>query len=104
MVWIQKLSSIEVKLENKEFGDKLMNKLRNAYQMGVMDRFRFFFKELPLDIDKNGWAAINERHSVAHGRISRSEEKRGQMIEHTSAYEKIIHEILLRLIGYSGAT
>lgn len=97
------LSSIEVKLENKEFGDELMKRLRNAYQMGVRDRFRFFFDEISLVIDENEWAAIDARNSVAHGRITRSEEKRRQMIQHTSTYEKIIHEILLRLIGYSGA-
>jgi hypothetical protein len=98
------ISSIEEKLENKLYGDKVMKKLRNAFTIGVADRFGFFFNEISLVIDENGWAAIKARNSAAHGGMTRSDEEQRQMIQYTSTYEKIIHEILLRLLGYSGAT
>ena len=71
--------------------------------MGVMDRFRFFFNEIDLPVDKNEWDAIKARHAVAHGRIATEEGEGEKIIRYTDTYETLIHKILLRLLGYSGS-
>ena len=97
------MNNLEIKLESEPYGDRLMNRLHNANQIGVMDQFRFFFNEIDLHIDENEWNAINARHAVAHGRIASKQKEWEQMIQHTSTYETLIHKILLRLLGYSGS-
>ena len=97
------MSSIEIKIESEPYGDRLMNRLHNANQIGVMDRFRFFFDEINLRIDENEWKAIEARNGVAHGRIASKQKEWEQMIQHTSTYETLIHKILPILLGYSGS-
>ena len=97
------MNDIKIKIESEPYGDRLMNRLHNANQMGVMDQFRFFFNEIDLPIAENEWNAINARHAVAHGRIASKQKEWEQMIQHTSTYETLIHKIILRLLGYSGS-
>jgi hypothetical protein len=97
------MNNIKIKIESELYGDRLMHRLHNANQMGVMDQFRFFFNEIDLHIAENEWNAINARHAVAHGRIASKQKEWEQMIQHTSTYETLIHKILLRLLGYSGS-
>jgi Zn-finger nucleic acid-binding protein len=97
------MSIIEKKLKPEEHGDKVMKNLQNAFQMGVTDRFRFFFNEIDLHIEENEWNAINARNAVAHGRITDKQKEGEELIQHTDAYKTLIHKILLRLLEYSGS-
>ena len=81
----------------------IMDKLQDAYKIGVMGQFRFFFNEIDLHIDENEWNAINARHDIAHGRITGKQKEGEEMIQHTDTYKTLIHKILLRLLGYSGS-
>jgi len=97
------MSSIGEKLEGLEYGDELMKRFKNSNLMGVMDRFRFFFTEIDLPVDKNEWDAIKARNAVAHGRIPTEEDEWEQIIRYTDTYETLIHKIILKLLGYSGS-
>jgi len=97
------MSIIEKKLESEPHVDEVMNRLQDAFRMGVMDSFRFFFNEINLVINETEWKAINARHAVAHGRIASNQGEWDQMIQYTNTYETLIHKILLRLLGYSGS-
>jgi hypothetical protein len=39
----EELQTAEGKLEDREYGDRVLNRLRGAYNMGANDRLRFFF-------------------------------------------------------------
>jgi hypothetical protein len=87
-------------IETRPYAYKIMNNLQNAYKMGVMDQFRFFFDKIDLVLDDDEWNAIKARNGVAHGRFTSEDGER--MFQHGLAYTTIIHKILLRLLDYSG--
>jgi len=95
------MTAIKEKLEAEMYRDKVIKRLQDAYQMGVTDRFQFFFEEIVLAVNGNEWEAINARHDIAHGRLA-TKDKAWEMVQNTNAYETLLNKIILKLLGYSG--
>jgi hypothetical protein len=97
-------SKQNIYIESRPYSYKIVNNLQNAYKMGVMDQFKFFFDKIDLVLDDDEWGAIKARNRVAHGRfiIPRNSEESECMFQHGLVYRTILHKILLRLMGYSG--
>ncbi|MCD6513295.1 MAG: hypothetical protein J7L07_00050 [Candidatus Odinarchaeota archaeon] len=99
----EEIEAIQGKLEDKLYGDRVVNRIRDAYRMSVTDRFRFFFEEIDLVVDENEWKAIKARHAIAHGQIGNGKMEWRRLIQHSQTYETLIHKILLKVLGYSGS-
>jgi hypothetical protein len=96
------MTAIKEKLEGEMYRDRVINRLQDAYLMGVTDRFRFFFEEIVLVVNENEWEAIKARHDIAHGRLATKDEAWEKMVQNTNAYETLLNKIILKLLGYSG--
>jgi hypothetical protein len=98
------LRSAKSKLDSRQYGDRILNRLGNAYNMGANDRLRFFFDEIGLSVKETEWWAIGERNPMAHGHASifdKSADER--MIRATRVYQTLFHRIVLKLLGYDGS-
>ena len=98
----EEIEGIKRKFENKPDGDKIIVNILKAYNFGITERYRVFFKEINLSIDNHEWEAIEERHKFVHGRIIFDETDWKQVIQHVNTFETLLHKILLKLLGYSG--
>ena len=99
----EELGSAKSKLESRQYGDRVLNRLSSAYNMGANDRLRFFFDEIGLSVKETEWWAMGERNPMAHGSASifdKSAEER--MIRATRIYQTLFHRIVLKLLGYDG--
>jgi hypothetical protein len=65
------------KLEDLDYAERIMNRLRGAYNMGLNERPQFFFDEINLPIGEIENAAIRSRNKPAHGSsLNYSDEER----------------------------
>lgn len=99
----EEIEAIKRRLEKEPHKDKIIAKILKAYDLGIMERYRIFFEEINLPIDTYEWEAINERHKFVHGHIIFDEANWKRVIQHTNTFETLLHKVLLKLLGYSGA-
>lgn len=82
--------------------EQIIDRVLRAYEFGIMERYRVFFKEVVLPINDFEWKAIQERHKFVHGHILFDTADWKQVIQHVNTFETLFHKVLLRLLGYSG--
>ena len=100
----EELGLAKSKLESRQYGDRILNRLSNAYNMGANDRLRFFFNEIGLSVGEMEWWAIGQRNPMAHGAASVFDGSTNEiMIQATDVYRTLFHRIALKLLGYDGA-
>lgn len=97
------IEAIKSKFKDNPNCDKIFSKIHRAYEMGVGEGFREFFKEINLTLEKHEWDAINARHVVAHGGLEFDETDWKKIIQYRWTYETLINKIMLKLLGYSGS-
>lgn len=97
------LDAIESKLEDHDYGDRILNRLRGAYNMGANDRLRFFFDEIGLPVGQAEWQAIQERNPMAHGASKVFDGSANEKMRRaTLVYQTLFHRVVLKTIGYQG--
>jgi len=99
----EEIEAIKRRLEKEPHKDKIIANILRAYDFGIMERYRIFFEEINLPIDEYEWEAINGRHKFVHGHIIFDETDWKRVIQHANTFETLLHKVLLRLLGYSGA-
>lgn len=82
--------------------DGILKRLNLINKMGVMDRFRRFFKEIELDITDLEWETIKARSNIAHGRIETQDDQIEKQYQFAMTYDTLFHKVILKLLGYSG--
>ncbi len=92
---------VERQLGVREYGDRMMRRMRGAFQMGVNDRFETFFEELGLTLGQAEQLAIRRRNRCAHGGPIDPYQIR-EHIRLTRTYQAMIHRVLLGILGYTG--
>lgn len=95
------INAIEEKLKNIEYGEKMINKIKNAFNMGANDRLRFFFNEIGLKIGNVEEQTIKARNSMAHGDKINDEEMT-KMLNLTYSFQTLFHRVLLMVLDYDG--
>ena len=95
---------IEAKLEGVEYGDRILRRMCNAFQMGVNERFPFFFEEIRLPVGEREREAIKARNRVAHASPGLLDERGyDDMVTNALAYRTLFNRILLKIMGYGGS-
>lgn len=91
------------KLGDRDYGDRILNRLRGAYNMGANDRLRFFFDEIGLPVGEAEWRAIAERNPMAHGASSVFDGSANERMRRaTYVYQTLFHRVLLKILGHGG--
>lgn len=92
-------SLLEDVFQNCEYKDKILQKISNAYQMGVNERFFVFLTELGLEYSKAEKESLKARNSFTHGdNVSDYYET----IQKTKTMFILLGRILLKFLGYEG--
>lgn len=92
---------IEEKLRENVYQQRMLNKIKNSYNMGANERLDFFFSEIDLPIGETEGKAIKGRNSMAHGDIMNDQEIE-KMVRLTRAFQTLFHRILLKILGFDG--
>lgn len=86
------------KLKTQKYGDRMINKMSNAYNMTSNERIPTFFEEIGLNIGEVENEALKGRNRMAHGSSSQLDKE----LYLTRSYQTLFHRILLKILGYTG--
>jgi hypothetical protein len=99
----EELETAGAKLADREYGERVLNRLHGTYNMGANDRLRFFFDEIGLPVGEAEWQAVRERNPMAHGASSVFDGTANEkMTKATRVYKTFFHRVVLKLLGYDG--
>lgn len=97
------LQAVEEKLDGVEYGNRMMNRIRNAFNLGANESMEFFFEELELPIGDSEKSALKARNLMAHGSSALLDRSRDQeMLNNKLAYRTLFNRVLLKLLDYEG--
>lgn len=94
--------SLTNKLDCYEFKDKVINKLKFAYNMGINEKIERFFEEINLQVSKIEKKALRARNDMAHGSTLKSKNDIVKAIRLSRAYETLFERTFLRILDYDG--
>jgi hypothetical protein len=96
------IKSIEKKLGERLYRNRITNKIKNAFRMGFNERFDIFFDEIGLTIGQSEREALKSRNRMTHATFGASDAEIVEMIKMSSTYRTLFHRVLLKLLGYDG--
>ncbi len=96
------LLELEKTLSSYNFKEKIINKLKSAYNMGVNEKINVFFDEVSISPNDLERRAIRARNDMVHGSAMKSEQQVFKAIEHTKAYTSLFERIILTILNYKG--
>ncbi len=96
------MSVIVPKLQGQNYGDRMIRKISNAFQMTQNEQLAFFFEEIGLNIGAVENEALKGRNVMAHGSSGQSDEEISYIIYLTRSYQALFHRIFLKILGYTG--
>jgi hypothetical protein len=95
------ITSIEIKIKDYPFKDKILNKIRGAAQRGANQKLDMFFDLLRLTIGGTERKALLARNKMAHSQQFKDDEIE-EIIRLTRAYQSLFHRVFLKILGYNG--
>jgi hypothetical protein len=93
---------IEERLRGVEYAERILRRIKGAFQAGQAERTEWFFEEIGLPLGRHERAAMKARNAPAHGGGGGSEEEIRELIQHGAAYRTLYARTILKLLGYSG--
>lgn len=99
---VDELNHIEAKLTKVKFGERMIRKIRDCFQMSGNERLYTFFEALGIELNENEMEAIRARNYMVHGAIDMSDDTIKKFIQLSNAYVTLFNRIFLKLLGYEG--
>lgn len=96
------IAQIEVKLEDYEYKDNIINRIKGCYNMGVRERFDIFFDEINLQVGELERKAMKERNIMTHGGEKCNDEELQNQFLVNEAYFVLLNRVFLNILGYKG--
>lgn len=99
----EEFENLEKKLENYQFGDFVLNKLRNPFHFGIGEKIKIFLDDLNFKFNKESIEskALQARNEMAHGSMTNlSDEEKLKYSAYTRAYITLYNRIILKLLAY----
>lgn len=96
------IENISDKLSKVNNGEKMLNKIKNAYNLGSNDRLLLFINEIGLKIGAVEESAIKARNLMAHGYVPKDDREWDEMIQKTYVYDTLFNRVVLKILGYEG--
>lgn len=98
---VDDFSSIETRLGGRQYADRILRRIRGAFQMGVNERFEIFFAELELPCGAVETEAIRARNDFAHPGGKRANDDQKQ-VKLGRAYMTLLNRVILKVLGHKG--
>jgi hypothetical protein len=93
----------EAVLAGETYGDRMLRRMRGAYNMGSHEQVDNFFDEIGLRLGEVEQAARKARNGPAHGGVVQTNEEVLSLTRHGIAYRVLFERTFLRLLGYDGS-
>lgn len=93
--------SIDTKLGERQYADRILRRVRGTFQMGVNERFEVFFAELGLPCGAVETEAIRARNDFAHPGGKRTNDDQKQ-VKLGRAYMTLLNRVILKVLDHSG--
>lgn len=100
----KELDALEQKLKDYPFGQSVLNKLKNPYNLSVGEKMKMFFRELNISFDKNSIEnrALLARNLMTHQKFDTNNLEELLRIKKLSdAYISLVNRVILIIIGYN---
>lgn len=91
--------NIEKKLNENVYKERIINRIKNSYNMGANERLKFFFLEIGLPTGENEIKLIKERNAMVHG-DSINSETIIKAINVSQSFQTLFNRIILKILGY----
>lgn len=90
------------KLWQFDFGEKVINQIKNPFHIGIGEKLKIFFKALDFDIHKKTVEneALLSRNLMAHASLDNSDVQVKKAVRLSRAYETLFNRTLLKILGY----
>lgn len=101
----KEFDSLEKKLKDFPFGQSVLNKLKNPYNLSIGEKMKMFFKELNISFDKDSIEnrALLARNQMTHQKLDTENHEELLRIKKLSdAYISLVNRVILKIIGYNG--
>ncbi len=95
---------LKEKLEKYQFGDFVLNKLKNPFNFGIGEKIKVFLDHLDFNFDEESIEskALRARNEMAHGSMTNlSDQEHLKYSAYTRAYITLYNRIILKLLGYN---
>ena len=96
--------TLEAKLKEYEFKNRILNKLQNPFSLGMGEKIGLFAEALGLNITKNSLEneALLARNIMTHSSIPNDSVSAKKYIKLTHAYMSLFHRTILKILGHKG--
>ena len=89
-------------LQAEPYGDRMIRKISNAYQMSQNERLPVFFDEIGLKCGKVENEALMARNMMTHSHSKQTDETINKLLYFTRSYQALFHRIILKVLGFDG--
>ena len=98
----KELESLSKKLKSYQFGNFVINKLNNPFNLGIGEKMKIFFEKIEFDLSNSiENEALQARNKMAHNSFNEIETEQILEIKRLSnAYLTLVHRVILKLLGY----
>jgi len=99
----EELKRLEETLEKFEFKNRVIDKIKNPFNVSGNEKLKIFLEHLNFEFPKNSveQKAIRARNAMAHSSIETDEDTSMKYIKLSHAYEIIVHRVILRILRYN---
>lgn len=96
------LESLTEKLTSYDFSKRILDKIRNPYNIGIGEKLKLFFDDLELHFGNDSVEnkALKARNKMTHSSLEDSEEERLKYIKLSKAYKSLVNRTILRVLEY----
>lgn len=96
---------LETKLQDYDFSKKIIDKIKNPFNLGIGEKLNIFFDNINIDINNESIEneALKARNKMAHSNIGSSYEECIKYIKLSKAYKTFVNRIILKILDYNGS-
>lgn len=98
----ENLPRLESGWKDSDNGQKVLDKIKRSNEIGIMERYRVFFKEIDLFVSEKEWGAIKKRHVFVHGEALFDKTNWNAIAQSKKTFETLFNRVLLKLLDYQG--
>ncbi|MEE4566839.1 hypothetical protein V2U94_04280 [Paenibacillus polymyxa] len=97
----ENFEKIQNSLEGIEYADRILNRIKNSYNMGANEKLDFFFNEIDLPVGEVEKKAIRERNRMIYSSYTNDDDDKSILLsKYTKVYRTFFHRVILKILKY----
>ncbi len=94
--------SLTQKLSEYQFSDRIINQLKNPFNVGMGEKINLFFNEIEIFLSKDSVEneALKARNKMTHSSIGSTDEEIKKYSKLSRAYQTLVNRTILKVLEY----